>query len=849
MPHDQLMNVYLKSVYRAIIFSVIENEPVLNGFSGTGFNERISQFKRLDQEFMELTKAEMFYKLTHQLPTPYDSVQVSKELNILRRAISSNGRGLSIRSLFEQIPHVLTKLCPCMLMSPISVAQYLSAENDLFNIVIFDEASQLPTCKAVGVLARGENAVIVGDPNQMPPTSFFAGNTVDEDNLDIEDLDSILDDCLALGMPQTHLHWHYRSRHESLIAFSNQEFYENSMLTFPSVNDKEKRVSLVNADGFFDRGKGRVNEGEAKTIVEEIKRRYQNSELTNQTIGVVTFNISQQTLIEDLLQEEYQKDNAFDNWANVGEETMFIKNLENVQGDERDVILFSVAFGPDADGKLSLNFGPLNKDGGWKRLNVAVSRARSEMVVFTSMTADMIDLKRTKSKGVESLKNFLEFAEKGRLQGGYVETRVQKDQGIMEHICQRIADAGFSYQKAVGHSKFKVDIAVINPYNEEAYLLGIMLDGESYRQSSNTKDREVAQISVLQGLNWKLHRIWTMDWWDNRDKEISKLLHILEQEKAEAYEKLQEFHKEDSDLNNNLVENSGKTSDSEVVVSETAISDSSEETVVDATEDKNDSAVTETEKGLEKSKFSNVNEDTKSEQKPIIDIENWFVPKNPVTESAEVKVAAKAEEQQGKITVVSPESLESRVEDYILAELEVMAMSTADYVSKDTMPEIAARLQKIIDTEAPIAYDRLVKKTLRSFDIGRSSVQTIEATDKALKKTSSRLNKQAGIKFYWRKDQDPDAYRVYRCDVNSDDRRAFNEICQQELKNAICVTLRERGALDKEALVKETIRTMGYARSGAALASAVEKGLKFGRKIGEIVVDEDKNFALNESVE
>lgn len=162
-----------------------------------------------------------------------------------------------------------------------------------------------------------------------------------------------------------------------------------------------------------------------------------------------------------------------------------------------------------------MNFGPLNKAGGWKRLNVAVSRARSEMVVFTTMTSDMINLKRTKSKGVEALRDFLEFAQKGRLQGEYIETRVQKEQGIMEYICRAIADGGYEYQRAVGHSKFKVDIAVINPYNPEAYLLGIMLDGESYRQSTNTRDREVAQISVLNGLGWELHRIWTMDWWDN----------------------------------------------------------------------------------------------------------------------------------------------------------------------------------------------------------------------------------------------------------------------------------------------------------------------------------------------
>lgn len=744
LPHDKVMDVYLRSIYRTIILSVIENEPVLNGFTGTGFNEKIAQFKKLDEEFMELTRNEMFYKLTYQLPTSNDSIEISKELNILRRAISSNGRGLSIRALFEQIPHILTRLCPCMLMSPISAAQYLKAENDLFDIVIFDEASQIPTCKAVGVLARGKNAVIAGDPNQMPPTSFFAGNTVDEDNLDIEDLDSILDDCLALGIPSSYLSWHYRSRHESLIAFSNQEFYENSMLTFPSVNDREKRVSLIKADGYFDRGKGRVNEGEAKAIVAEIRRRYEDPELKKQTIGVITFNISQQTLIEDLLQEEYQKDAAFDRWANVGEETMFVKNLENVQGDERDVILFSIAFGPDAEGKLSLNFGPLNKNGGWKRLNVAVSRARSEMVVFTTMAADMIDLRRTKSKGVESLKNFLEFAEKGCLQGEYVEARVQKEQGIMEHICQAITDGGYKYQKAVGHSKFKIDIAVMNPYNPKEYLLGIMLDGESYRQSSNAKDREVAQISVLNGLGWELHRIWTMDWWDNRDRELSKLMQLLNERKKAAHRVYLEQHANDS---------------------------------------------------------------VKTEEESVIVASNPFVIQNPISVTADVKVASGKSEVTETITQVNRVELDYRIEEYSFVDVEITDLSTADYVKKENQILIAEKIQQIVDAEAPIAYDRLMKKTLRAFRIARVSTQTLEATEKALKKVSARMNKQAGVKFFWCKDQDPNQYIVYRNDMNSGDRRSVDEICQQELKNAVCITLKEQGALDKDSLLKAAIRT------------------------------------------
>lgn len=854
MPHEQMMSVYLKSIYRAIILSVIEDEAVLNEFTGTGFNERILQFKKLEQEFMELTKEEMFYKLTHQLPTGYESVQISKELNILRRAISSNGRGISIRALFEQIPHVLMKLCPCILMSPISVAQYLSAENNQFDIVIFDEASQLPTCKAVGALARGRNAVIVGDPNQMPPTSFFAGNTVDEDNLDIEDLDSILDDCLALGMPQAHLNWHYRSRHESLITFSNQEFYESSMLTFPSVNDREKRVKLIKVDGFFDRGKGRVNEGEANAIIEEIKRRYHDSELKKQTIGVVTFNISQQTLIEDLLQEEYQRDPAFDNWANTGAEIMFVKNLENVQGDERDVILFSVAFGPDAEGKLSLNFGPLNKDGGWKRLNVAVSRARLEMVVFTTMTSEMIDLKRTKSKGVESLKNFLEFSGKGRFKGEYAVTRVQKNQGIMEHICQQIADAGYKYQKAVGHSKFKVDIAVINPYNEEEYLLGIMLDGEAYSQSSNTKDREVAQISVLEGLGWKLHRVWAMDWWDNREKEISRLILLLDQEKETACAKYQDLCIGVEDLRIDSTNHTDEIFNDIQSVSD--ISSAVEGSILDEDEKSGNimKEISIDESEVQEVSVVNDAETEKMEEMPapgqneVLGIKNRFAPIELMAEGAELKVAGKTEGQQSKPTVMEGENLEYRVEDYILTDIEITSISTTVYTERDSMAAITARLQKIIDIEAPITYDRLVKKVLRSFDIGRASAQTLEATDRAFKKVVSQANKQAGVKFYWRKDQEPDDYRIYRCDINYDEKRLPDEICQQELKNAICATLCEKGALDKESLVKETIRTMGYARSGAALALAVERGLKFGRKTGEIALDEQKKFILKDSI-
>ncbi|SCY63061.1 DUF3320 domain-containing protein [Butyrivibrio sp. INlla14] len=822
LDHELVMSVYLRSIYKAIILSVIEKEPALNSFTGNGFNEQIVQFKKLDAEFMELTKDEMFYKLTHNLPSSYESVQMSKELNILRRAISSNGRGMSIRSLFDQIPHVLMKLCPCMLMSPISVAQYLSADNDLYDIVIFDEASQLPTCKAVGVLARGKNAVIVGDPNQMPPTSFFAGNTVDEDNLDIEDLYSILDDCLALGMPSAHLQWHYRSRHESLIAFSNHEFYENSMLTFPSVNDRERRVSLVKVDGFYDRKKGRVNEAEAKAIVAEIKRRYKDELLRNETIGVVTFNVTQQTLIEDMLQEEFQKDVGFDKWASSGDEALFVKNLENVQGDERDVILFSVAYGPDQEGKLSMNFGPLNKEGGWKRLNVAVSRARDEMIVFSTMTADMIDLKRTKAKGVESLKDFLSFAQKGTLQLSYSEMQQKKHQGILDRICSELEQAGYKYQKAVGHSRFKVDIAVINPFNEDEYLMGIMLDGDSYKQSSNTKDREVAQVGVLGGLGWKLHRIWTMDWWDNKQKEIDHLLQLLDEEKKKA--ELAPRPEKKEEVEPVVIEDTHQAVKPIEVVSE-VLEDEPVEENVDET----------------KSIDNSENEPPVVEETAITEVEP--IPAQETIESVEVTdepepmIASLPKEPESPL-VEKPE-LSYRFTDYVSANVEITPLSTNEYVLKSSMAAITEHLQKIVDAEAPISIDRLTKKVLRTFDIGRSSAQTIEATEKALKKVNAKSSKQNGMKFYWKEGQEPSTYQLYRFDANLDDKRAPEDISQEEMKNVVCLTLQKVGREHKDDIIKDTIRTMGYNRSGVALVEAVERGIKYGKKTGEIVVEKN----------
>ena len=455
-------------------------------------------------------------------------VASNSEIGILKRNISNGGRGTSIRRIIDQIPTLLSKLCPCMLMSPISVAQYIDLDKDKFDLVIFDEASQMPTCEAVGAIARGNSLVVVGDPKQMPPTNFFSSSQVDEEEAEFDDMESILDDCISLSMPSRYLTWHYRSKHESLIAFSNSQYYEGKLHTFPSVDDRISKIKLIHVDGIYDKGYTRCNREEADAIVKEIIRRLQDPELSEKSIGVISFSQVQQNLIEDLLLEEMSKYPELEQKAFQCHEPIFIKNLENVQGDERDVILFSIGYGPDKNGNISMNFGPLNNQGGERRLNVAVSRARYEMIIFSTLHPEQIDLKRSKAKGVEGLKKFLEFAERGTTLISTMQTKRIPTNDLVNLIAQELENRGYTVNTFVGRSNFKVDLAIINPRNKDQYLLGILCDGKNYYETKTTRDREIVQPGVLNMLHWNIIRIWSIDWFENKEQVLDRITEKLE---------------------------------------------------------------------------------------------------------------------------------------------------------------------------------------------------------------------------------------------------------------------------------------------------------------------------------
>ena len=528
MESTDVTNAYRKGLYRSCAEYIIQKEAALSLFNGKLFEEKIKRFRDMSLYFEKLTKDELYAKLASKIPDFTKEASQSSEIGLLQRTIRNNGRAMPIRKLFDSIPNLLPRIAPCILMSPISVAQYFDAGGPKFDLVVFDEASQMPTCEAVGAIARANNMIVVGDPKQMPPTSFFSSGNVDEDNIEKEDLESILDDCLALSMPSKHLLWHYRSKHESLIAFSNSKYYENKLLTFPSPDDIATKVNYVPVAGYYDRGKTRQNAFEAKAVIEEIKRRLSDPLLSKRSIGVVTFSSVQQTLIQNLFDELMRTHPHLEAIAIDSPEPIFIKNLENVQGDERDVILFSVGYGPDVDGKVSLNFGPLNREGGWRRLNVAVSRARYEMKVYSTLRADQIDITRSASEGVAGVKAFLEYAEKGRATLTNQKTGVINiESGFEKLMADEIRKHGYDVVTNIGCSGYRIDIGIVNKEKPSEYILGILCDGNNYNAAKTAKDREIIQHEVLKLLGWTLHKIWSTDWWENPEGVIKEVLDAI----------------------------------------------------------------------------------------------------------------------------------------------------------------------------------------------------------------------------------------------------------------------------------------------------------------------------------
>ncbi|MBC8206405.1 MAG: DUF4011 domain-containing protein [Kiritimatiellaeota bacterium] len=538
---------------------LISASEVLCRFGVAKHEDLIQQFRQLDEEVAKTTGKFIAAKLASEMPDT-SGPDAPREYGLLAKEIQRQRRHKPVRQLIQELGACLLDLTPCFMMSPLSVAQYLPADYKGFDLVVFDEASQITVWDAVGAIARGKNVIIVGDPKQMPPTNFF-NRAMDDDGSDEADLESILDQGLATKVACHRLTGHYRSRHESLIAFSNHRYYNNGLTTYPCAETRESALIWHRVAGLYSRGKGkdgRTNPIEAQALVNEVIRRLKDPELQKLSIGIVALNTEQQQLIENLLDDARRNDPSLERFFRDDRaEPVFVKNLETVQGDQRDVICLSVGYGPTEPEAqtMSMNFGPLNRKGGERRLNVAITRASTEMLLFTSFDASMIDLSRTSSEAVKDLKAYIDYAARGPValaqRTEFSNEADQFDSDFEQAIASKLRKKGWQVRTQIGVSKFRIDLGVLDPDVSGSFLAGVECDGATYHSSPSARDRDRVRHIILENLGWTLVRIWSTDYFINPDgvidrvhKRLEEILQIKREERERLRKEQERLHKE-----------------------------------------------------------------------------------------------------------------------------------------------------------------------------------------------------------------------------------------------------------------------------------------------------------------
>jgi very-short-patch-repair endonuclease len=508
------------------------DEPTLDTIDGNERSQIVSDFRALDRKRIELARSEVLASYLERRPTGN-----AGEMGIIHAEIGKKRRHLPIRKLIERAGSAVQRLKPVFLMSPLSVAQFLPPGRLTFDLLVIDEASQVPPEEAFGVIARSRQLVVVGDDKQLPPTNFFRMVAEDEDDKDEEsitsapasrprDFESILTLFRARSNAERMLRWHYRSKHPSLIALSNRACYGGTLLLPPSPFNDQKDLGLrlvKTPSGHYDRGGSKRNTVEADRIAQAVEKHLLQS--PTRSLGITCFSVAQREAIEDALQQRGLSSQV-EAFVPKGER-LFIKNLEAVQGDERDVIFISVGYGRDAEGRMSTGFGPLSQEGGERRMNVLISRARQQCVVFSSITAGDIPAD-VKSRGTRMLRDFLYFAETGKIAAGE-DTDGDFDSPFEEAVAIAIRQRGYKVVPQVGVSGFRIDLGLLHPDKRGRFVLGIECDGAAYHSSRSARDRDRLRQEVLEGLGWQLYRIWSTDWFRNPDRETKRLFSRIKQ--------------------------------------------------------------------------------------------------------------------------------------------------------------------------------------------------------------------------------------------------------------------------------------------------------------------------------
>ena len=541
---DNLVAEFEMAYGDAVLRKAMSERGALREFSGENHAQLVEIFKTLDKRLIEVTRQYLAALLWERMPHPTLGDPTASAMNYLTNQLHRK-RGIApVRELISRVGELILKIKPCFMMSPMSVAQFLPPGSIAFDLLIIDEASQMRPSDALGAVGRCGQCIIVGDTKQLPPTDFFdkmiAGDP--DDDINLTDVESILDAAISpFGGART-LRWHYRSRHESLIAYSNKAFYENKLRVFPSPVPQSSELGVIDhfvANGVYARGGSRKNLNEAAAVAEAILGHAEHC--PGQSLGVVALSRAQQEAIQDKLEELRREHSEYESFfSETGPEPFFIKNLETVQGDERDVIFISIGYGKDENGFPHMNFGPVNRDGGWRRLNVLITRARMRCEVFHSLRADEIRIdalpesERPSIKGRLALRNYLGYVESGRLDQPVPPSNGESESEFEESVARELEMAGLIIQKQVGVANFRIDLAVIDPDKPGRYLLGIECDGATYHSARSARDRDRLRQEVLESLGWKIYRIWSLDWIKDKDKEMHRLILAIEAAKGSS---------------------------------------------------------------------------------------------------------------------------------------------------------------------------------------------------------------------------------------------------------------------------------------------------------------------------
>ncbi len=789
----ELERAWEKAFLVGVASAGIGRTPALAGFHGANHHTRVAEFIELDRAHLGRARARTIARLAERVPrvappsrTASGAPADTGEIGILLHELKKQRRHKPLRALFREIPTLLTRLKPCLLMSPLSVAQYLDPTVEgltRFDLVVFDEASQIPTADAIGALARGEAAVIVGDSRQLPPTRFFAADAgeVDGGDDEVEELESVLDQCVASRLPELRLRWHYRSRHHDLIAFSNDRYYGGGLDVFPAPQARtgELGVAWRKVDGVYDRAGTRTNQAEAEAVVAEVVARLLDPGRAQRSIGVVTFSRPQQGLVLDLLDAQRRAHPELDRFfaAQASDdvpEPVLVKNLETIQGDERDVILFSIGYGPDAAGAVSMNFGPLNREGGERRLNVAITRAREQLVVFSSLEPEQIK-GDTGARGVRDLAELLAYARAGG-QAGAQGTEVAATP-VTAAIGRALEALGFTIHHQVGCAGYRLDLAVVDPEAPEHYVLAIETDGPAYARATTARERDRLRAQVLDGLGWRLHRIWTLDWWHDAERETKRLHGAVVKAIAAARAA--------------RTPRAARTT-TRPPAARPAV------TTADATAD------------------------TQAARARTLTPRAGSA---PVPRTVPAAGSPPPRRGSGPTPTAQALSASPAIAPYKVASVPAGRWTANDFYDRAREEDLGKVISAVLAVEAPMQLSLLSRRVGAYFGIGRVNERVCERV-KALTEGRARVGGEGDPEVVWRMDQDPAAWSAVRVPAAaSETRRELDELPLAEIAAAALVVLHRNLGLPAVDLARETAKLLGFARQGPQVGKRMADGV------------------------